>query len=465
MVYWKISNVKNPLISKSRYIYKIVHVGNEKYVNENLVNENPVPSGELYSFPSGELYSFLYFQVNFVAAIVHGANAAFMAVENSKPRRDICFNFTKTGDFIPRWENSSRFKDSMIAHGAISIHWLIFSFHLLSFLFQMSVYLNRNAYHKWVGRAQNPLRFIEYSISASLMLVAIALFSGVPNTTALWNIALLCSFTQLMGLFAEQYLAKSRNYESVFTLVNNRTDVKDDNLLYYMIQSTFIIFAIVFVFVNNETKTFIKAIFIASVLVTIWRFNEFGGKSHKKHFREVAVLFHKAAWVAFALAYGSIWWYYFDAWGSVDDVDDEIKRIVHIIVVLMFLTFSSFGLVQVFQVYKRHFLKCRCCCSKTNTVCCGIFTLSSEKSPEKSPEKSSEKSSEKTVYIAPCFCKMCCKNIQIRDNDFAELLYAFLSLFAKTLLGWYIYANLFLNSAGGGKVQQEAYCGGLVISN
>lgn len=95
----------------------------------------------------------------------------------------------------------------------LSLQWLIFSFHFLSFLFQGGIpvsalvydhTLTNETYVKNIKqRGVNIWRFVEYSVSATLMLVCIALVSGIDEFNALFSIVVLTSVTMILGLVVE----------------------------------------------------------------------------------------------------------------------------------------------------------------------------------------------------------------------------------------------------------------------
>ncbi len=92
----------------------------------------------------------------------------------------------------------------------IDLGWLVISFHLLSFIFQLMAALTDITgpilgyqYSQMVKDNKNPLRFIEYSFSASVMLIAIALLNGVTDINTITSIAVLTSSCQLCGLVVE----------------------------------------------------------------------------------------------------------------------------------------------------------------------------------------------------------------------------------------------------------------------
>ena len=81
---------------------------------------------------------------------------------------------------------------------------------MLSFLFQLLASITDYIgpifgyqYSKMVENGKNPLRFIEYSFSASIMLISIALLNGVTDINLITSIAILTSACQLCGLVVE----------------------------------------------------------------------------------------------------------------------------------------------------------------------------------------------------------------------------------------------------------------------
>ena len=92
----------------------------------------------------------------------------------------------------------------------IDLGMLIISFHILSFVFQLGAALTDwtgpicgYQYSDMISSNKNPLRFIEYGFSASIMLIAIALLNGVTDINLITSIAVLTSACQLCGLAVE----------------------------------------------------------------------------------------------------------------------------------------------------------------------------------------------------------------------------------------------------------------------
>ena len=93
----------------------------------------------------------------------------------------------------------------------LDLGWLVISFHLLSFFFQLLAALTNwfvegccgYKYSEMIAKGTNPLRFIEYGFSAAIMLMCIALINGVTDINLIASIAVLTSATEICGLVVE----------------------------------------------------------------------------------------------------------------------------------------------------------------------------------------------------------------------------------------------------------------------
>lgn len=101
----------------------------------------------------------------------------------------------------------------------IDLGWIIIAFHVLSFVFQSFAAVTDYTgpiygykYSDMIRLNKNPLRFIEYSISASLMLIAIALINGVTDINLIISIGVLTGSCQLCGLAVEYVDDKSTKW-------------------------------------------------------------------------------------------------------------------------------------------------------------------------------------------------------------------------------------------------------------
>ncbi len=244
------------------------------------------------------------------------------------PGADRRVNTSTSGVFCI--ENSTR-----PTGGSINLAWLVISFHLLSFLFQALADFSSRfpltlcgytyKYEEIVKGGKNPLRFIEYGASASIMLIAIALLNGIRDVDMIAAIGVLTASTQMCGLVVE-FLTK------------------DDQL-------------------------------------------------------PLKWILHLTGWMQFFCAYGIITHSFALAATAVEGI--EPPEFVYVIVIILFLLYASFGFVQLVE-----------------------------------------------MLIATCGCPLACAdkyetqiNPTCKENTFV-----FLSLGAKIVLGWMIFANVLIVS-------------------
>lgn len=238
-----------------------------------------------------------YWFYNIVASLLHLVNAILMIILfYGNDKEDVCYQLhmpyakwtevtnTTTGNEEPDFIIT---QDKVNTH-KLSLHWLIFGFHCLSFLFQIIVvvlddrspcrikFLCKYNYMDLVEkRGVHPLRFIEYSISASIMLICIALLTGIRNENELIAIGVLCAVCQIFGMIAE--------------------------------------------------------------LTSDYCIRMFS---------------HVVGWISLMTSYGFIWLYYGIAnyKGSQMDPPRSAPDVVHAVVITLFVLFNSFGVVQSTQM-------------------------------------------------------------------------------------------------------------------
>ncbi len=187
---------------------------------------------------NGKYHSFLFW--NIVAAVAHLANAAasyWTASQTSrenmypvfqdyslwKAKNEYCANSTNAIGYVQTGMDDEEFvilPTESAKSSELSLFWLIIGFHLLSFGFQ--IVLNTDYFRDWyvqnvLEKGVNPLRFVEYSISASLMVICLALISNILSLYALIGLGIMTAATQLFGLLAEclfsdEYLSTSTGY-------------------------------------------------------------------------------------------------------------------------------------------------------------------------------------------------------------------------------------------------------------
>jgi hypothetical protein len=120
------------------------------------------------------------------------------------------------------------------------LRWLVVTFFLLSAYFQwLALMSTKYRYFDRVGlfsgteyvtiehemhshsvpRLVHWLRFVEYSFSASVMLIGISLLTGITDVNELACIFTLCAVTQLLGLLCEINMHTDQHYQAILAHV------------------------------------------------------------------------------------------------------------------------------------------------------------------------------------------------------------------------------------------------------
>jgi hypothetical protein len=93
---------------------------------------------------------------------------------------------------------------------SFSVTWYSAVFILLSGIDHLACIIFQKTYNYYIERHQNPFRWAEYAVSASLMRIMIAELSGVTDIHLLWCIFALAALTMLLGGIHESVNAKAR---------------------------------------------------------------------------------------------------------------------------------------------------------------------------------------------------------------------------------------------------------------
>lgn len=183
----------------------------------------------------------IYKIINFLAALVHLINGILSITLSSENGKNINFPIQRTfvgwdkldcNSTLKSYSNTSfGFQEFIITPASteegfsVNLLGLIVSFHMLSFVFQMGVYFTDYS-DSITERGINFLRFCEYSVSASIMLLCIAFISNIVLLPSLVGLFFMSFATMILGGIAEglfdDYIVNSKNNiyrdENYFTL-------------------------------------------------------------------------------------------------------------------------------------------------------------------------------------------------------------------------------------------------------
>ncbi len=152
--------------------------------------------------------------INFFAAGLHFLQGvAVLALSTS-------FSLPISGSYLRFDEASQSLQPASTELFTVQLAWLVAAFFFLSAFFHLfiaTVYNKR--YNKNLGLGINKARWVEYSISASIMMVAISLLVGIYDAASLLMIFALISIMNLLGLVME---------------VHNQTTQRTNWLSYYI---------------------------------------------------------------------------------------------------------------------------------------------------------------------------------------------------------------------------------------
>jgi hypothetical protein len=249
-----------------------------------------------------------YALLNFWTAMVHLFNTLAMVIIWLIDQKDLRFNLTTS---YGKWiedppENEPAFTmETGTVWKEFSLHWAIVVFHFLSFVFQMGIFLTD--YIKNVEeKGQNSLRFVEYSMSAPIMLVCIGLVSAVMEFRVLLLMFISCMACQLIGLVCEKLIYRKQKED--FELYNFKLSAEENTLIKEMKSDTSLILS----------------------------------------------LLHGVAWFLMLSAYFPITHSFFYSNSmATQDGRDRAPWFVYIIIWSIFALYNVFGLVQVGQLIGR----------------------------------------------------------------------------------------------------------------
>lgn len=425
-----------------------------------------------YIYQSG-FQPFLFW--NFVAAFFHLLNAVasfFGAQENQRtnaypmyqgftgwtPEKRFCkaANFTcpSAGDVIKCISTDGYVRgrvdeDMMMAiqpsltkpRYTVSLFWLIISFHFLSAIFQFiagACFKNFYARHV-LSNGVNSFRFIEYSMSATLMLLCIALIGSLQDVYAHIGLGVLCTATMLFGLIAEvlfsdEFLNESLKKEQ--TLNSDANELGEEQTVALFRRPRF----------NNELGDIYKENLKGDGLEPLLKLVRTPGddcSGVEEKVRQLGWFVHVCGWITMAGAYGGIlinhyFWSTEQAKAEYDDFEGPPEWITALIFTIAAL-YNIFGFTQLFQLCAKDPY---CYSFQTGRGCCRAETKYSRKA--------------KAGRIGRCCfglvstnysgdgkrikCNCCGEMLNL--NEGVELFYVINSLVTKTILGWVIISQL-----------------------
>lgn len=305
----------------------------------------------------------------------------------------------------------------------LSLFWLIVSFHFLSFIFQIGIpavdYIanrfrfryGRSCHKHYVKdvleRGVNSLRFIEYSVSASIMLVCLAILSNILKLYSLIGIGVLSCATMLFGLIAEVLF--SDKYLSVD--MTKKMEIIQPQAL--VGRATF----------NNE--------FVVNALpVEQQAVARYPDDAIAKDLRRLGWIAHFSGWITMGAAYGGILIQHF--FWSVQKSEEanpdgpSAPDFVRFLIIALAVLYNIFGFAQLFQL-----------CAKDPWM--GVWSGRNDTCGCMKYEGSSKGAGYDGRKIT------CCR---VSLNEGIERFYVFNSLFTKTLLGWTIISRLLSEEQG-----------------
>ena len=135
---------------------------------------------------------------NIIAGFLHLAQALIIVLISRK------FLLAITGNFLKFNKTARLLEPTSVKLFDVSLPLLILIFFLLSAVahFSVATFYNRR-YNQLLGTGINKVRWLEYSLSASIMMVAISLLVGIYDFSSLIMIFSLTAIMNLMGLVME----------------------------------------------------------------------------------------------------------------------------------------------------------------------------------------------------------------------------------------------------------------------
>jgi len=373
--------------------------------------ESCLSKSRYFKDEKGKFHWFLFWNV--IAALAHLGNAIGSYSEASEKGRtnmypvyqdysawrkkdEFCASHNNSdpesgylrGDFVILPTESGKSQE-------LSLFWLIIGFHLLSFGFQIILNTDRlrSTYVRNVlQNGVNPFRFIEYSISASIMVICLALISNILNLYALIALGCLTAVTQLYGLLAEclfsdEYVERPKVESQPETGLVERASFRLSEVGVQRVE-------------NKKVERTKPKQMLA------------------KKLRQLGWVAHFSGWVSMISAYvGILVQQYFWSVSKNKELDASVSPPdwVTVLIIILAILYNIFGFTQLFQLCAKDPLLNSCTGRKVSNV----FVSSDGSGDGK--------------YIRCCGSTL---------NEGVELCYVLNSLVSKSVLGWTIIGQL-----------------------
>lgn len=327
---------------------------------------------------------------------------------------------------------------------SVSLLWLIFSFHFLSFLFQSVAGCCFKSYYiqHVLDNGVNSFRFIEYSISASLMLLCIALIGSLQDVYAHIGLGVLTAATMLFGLIAEilfsdEFLTENISHTSeaeeiveavvvpsqlkLFRRARFSNEIMSENLQMPKIQLPKFL-----KMKKRDSVTYSPGDGWSGLLDVVKTPSDDVKGIHVK-LRQLGWFAHICGWVTMGGAYGGIlinhyFWSVQKSKEAHSDFEGPPDWVTALIFAIMGL-YQIFGFTQLFQL-----------CAK-DPWCHSFRDAGRPKEYLLCVKDASGTGSGRKIT-----CKCCCSWLSL--NEGIELFYVLNSLVTKTILGWVIISQL-----------------------
>lgn len=137
-------------------------------------------------------------QLNFIMALLHAVQGIIVLLISTD------FKLPVTAGYLNFNAASQSLVSATATLFSVPLAWLVAIFLFLSALFHLIIAtLYNKEYNQGLGHGMNRFRWIEYSLSASTMMVAIAMLVGIYDFGSLIMIFALIAVMNLMGLVME----------------------------------------------------------------------------------------------------------------------------------------------------------------------------------------------------------------------------------------------------------------------